>query len=117
MPRSRKNRVGECVYCGTVGPVTKDHIPPKTLFATRPPDLITVPCCEKCNKRFSRDDVYFRDVVSMRADIGDHPEARRNLEAVLRSAARPEQRKYWDGLLGGARLRDVYNPSGLYVGR
>lgn len=117
MGRSQKSKIGTCVYCGKVGPLTRDHIPPKTLFATRPPDLITVPCCEKCNKGFSGDDTYFRDVVSMRADVGDHPEVQRNMDAVLRSVVRPEQRKYWDGILGGAQLRDVLSPSGLYVGQ
>jgi len=46
----RKNKIGICVYCGKKLPLTKDHIPPKNLYSKpRPSNLITVPCCEKCN--------------------------------------------------------------------
>ena len=43
-----------CIYCGNTEDLTKDHIPPKTLFPKpRPSNLITVPCCKNCNGSFS----------------------------------------------------------------
>ncbi len=75
MPQRKKKRLGICVYCGRNGPVTRDHIPPKNLFATRPSNLITVPACEKCNRAACKDDEYFRLTITSRSDIGEHPEA------------------------------------------
>lgn len=51
-----------CYNCGkSAKKLSRDHIPPKCFF--RPPlptDLITVPCCKKCNESFSLDDEAFR---------------------------------------------------------
>ncbi len=41
-----------CTYCDDQA-TTKDHVPPKCFFTeTKPPNLITVPCCHDCNKLF-----------------------------------------------------------------
>ena len=35
-----------CVYCGSTGPLTDDHVPPKVIFTEpRSSNLITVPAC------------------------------------------------------------------------
>jgi hypothetical protein len=51
-----------CYNCGIKAKkLSRDHIPPKSFF--RPPlptNLITVPCCKKCNESFSLDDEAFR---------------------------------------------------------
>ncbi len=37
---------GECVYCGSVGKITDDHIPPENLLSKpRPNNLIKVQSC------------------------------------------------------------------------
>ena len=53
--------VKTCVYCGSVA-TTKDHVPPQGLFPNiKGLQLKTVPCCEKCNQEFSKDEPFFRD--------------------------------------------------------
>jgi hypothetical protein len=46
-----------CYLCGSTKDMTRDHIPPEGFF---PPDakenLITVPCCFRCNNSFTLDD-------------------------------------------------------------
>ena len=55
----------ECVYCGAFKPETVDHVPPRSLFLRKAPqNLITVPCCSKCNQEFAKDDDYVRLVFT-----------------------------------------------------
>ena len=91
-----------CVYCGSrKRKLTKDHIPPKCLFAKPlPQDLITVPCCLKCNKGASKDDEYFRSTLVFRRDAGEHAEAKRVVDSAVRSLQRPEARGFANSLLG-----------------
>jgi hypothetical protein len=46
-----------CYLCGDTKSITPDHVPPKGFFPEpRPSNLITVPCCARCNNSFSKDD-------------------------------------------------------------
>src|SRR5438105_2116110 len=81
--KGRAGTVGEetlrvtpaCVYCGERDATTEDHIPPRCLFGLPlPSTLIKVPSCFRCNNGASKDDEYFRMVLSFRHDI-DHPDA------------------------------------------
>jgi len=55
----------KCIYCGGIAD-TVDHIPPKNLFpTTRGLKLVTVPSCDRCNKGFSLDEVFFRDHMAV----------------------------------------------------
>jgi hypothetical protein len=46
-----------CYLCGDTHSITNDHVPPKGFFPEpRPSNLITVPCCARCNHAFSKDD-------------------------------------------------------------
>lgn len=50
-----------CAYCGQDNATTRDHIPPKSLFARPlPTNLITVPACLQCNNGASIDDDNFQ---------------------------------------------------------
>lgn len=92
MKEYRKQR-NSCAYCGASHSLTVDHIPPRTLFPKpRPSNLITVPCCKSCNEGASKDDEYFRLVLSMRYDTGDHPAVRGILPSVYRSLENPNKR-------------------------
>jgi hypothetical protein len=60
-----------CYLCGKSadetpeGKLTREHVPPRNLFPQpRPSDLITVPCCAKCNHDAHKDDEYLRLAVS-----------------------------------------------------
>jgi hypothetical protein len=109
---------GKCVYCGLVGTITDDHIPPKNLFSKpRPDNLIKVPCCLPCNSGFSKDDEYFRLMVIMREDVGSHPEYDRLWPTVYKSLARPEAELFKNALLQNMAFTGVQTESGLYVGR
>ena len=36
--RKAKQKQGTCVYCGKRGPITKDHVPPKSFFGDNADD-------------------------------------------------------------------------------
>ena len=90
MPNRNRRPRKECVYCGSRQNLTRDHVPPRCLFATPPQNAITVPCCQKCNQEASKDDEYFRSNLSGRRDVGDHPEASKVMEKSFRALHYPE---------------------------
>ena len=106
-----------CIYCGTTGKLTKDHVPPKNLFPTpRPSDLITVPACVRCNKSFEFDDEYFRIAVVVPADPERDPIAARLwAEKVVRGTLRRSPALKSTIIRSLVRL-DVTTPAGIYLG-
>lgn len=70
----------------------RDHIPPKTFFPQpRPSNLVTVPCCERCNSGASIDDDAFKAWFSIA--IGASPAAAAaNRGATLPSAFRRSEK-------------------------
>jgi hypothetical protein len=105
-----------CVYCGEIAS-TKDHVPPKLLFARpRPANLITVPSCRRCNSGFEKDDEYFRIVIGLRADVGDHPAAQNIFPALVRSLNRPAQRGFARSVVAAVTSKPVSTDAGLYLG-
>lgn len=49
-----------CIYCGNKPGKTRDHIPPQSLFPDpKPLQMVTVPCCEQCNKKYKKDEDVF----------------------------------------------------------
>ena len=80
-----------CVYCGSTASLTRDHAPPKALFANPlPSDLYSVPACRECNKSYERDDEYFAQVLLCRDDLASHPAVVRSLQKVHRAWRRAE---------------------------
>lgn len=106
-----------CVYCGLAPGTTRDHIPPKSLFPKPRPDLITVPCCETCRGNQSPDDEYFKNVIAMRHDVGDHPAAKQIIESVLRSYAKPRKKRFAHALFNSVHELDLHTPAGIYLGK
>lgn len=87
-----------CAICGNVvEKVTSDHIPPKSLFGTKPNNLITVPSCPDCNGGSSADDEYFR-LIASEVDTAVHPDAKKASEAIVRSIGRPQATGFRDSL-------------------
>lgn len=109
----------KCVYCGSKEKLTHDHIPPKNLFPRpRPSNLITVPSCRNCNNTISEDDSYFRDMVIMRHDAGDHPEAKKVFnKSVFKSLKRSQSKRYTQRLINSIYDVSLYTEAGIYVGR
>lgn len=107
-----------CVYCGDPNPSTRDHIPPKNLFATPlPSNLVTVPCCVECHKGTSKDDEYFRDMLTMRTDTFDNQGVQQVLQKVFRSYLRPEKRIAFSRLVESIREFDAISKAGLHLGK
>lgn len=67
---SKKNAEQLCVICGVKKATTKDHVPPKSIFAKpRPSDLVTIPACHSCNVSGSVADEEFGAFVAMATTI------------------------------------------------
>lgn len=107
-----------CIYCGTKNPETKDHVPPKGIFAPpRPNDLITVPCCKKCHKGTSIDDEYFRNMLAMNKEIFNHPDVQGVLPKIHRALAKPEKRNFTKNLLKSIKEVEIVTDSGILLGK
>lgn len=105
-----------CAYCGGSKRLTDDHIPPKNLFSKpRPSSLITVPACETCHSRTSKDDEYFRIKLCLRDDAGNHPSARNTWEALFRSLSRKEAAGLRKSFLSDIRRVQAKTLGGLYA--
>jgi hypothetical protein len=89
--------------------------PPKNIFSKpRPGNLITVPSCYNCNSKASKDDEYFRNVLTMRYDTFEHPDATKNWKTILRSIKRPESSGLRNEILSGLKPVDLVTPSGIF---
>ncbi|HUU44446.1 MAG TPA: hypothetical protein VM118_01830 [Acidobacteriota bacterium] len=54
----------KCVYCRCRAATERDHVVPRELFPKPRPQLITVPACEECNRGYSKDEEFFRLIVT-----------------------------------------------------
>ncbi|MBC8484970.1 MAG: hypothetical protein H8D45_02905 [Bacteroidetes bacterium] len=117
MPNKR-NKKGECVYCGKMKSITKDHIPPKCLFSKpRPNNLISVPSCESCRIKYTKDDEYFKNMLALRIDAFDHPEAKKIIPSVIRSYEKKHKIGFRKSLFDNLREVELRTKSGLIVGK
>jgi hypothetical protein len=105
-----------CVYCGGKNPKTRDHVPPKGIFAPPRPILVTVPCCSDCHNATSFDDEYFRNMLAMRNDTHNHPDVQGILPKVYRALEKSEQKKFRSSLLRSIKDVSVKTSSGIYLG-
>jgi len=85
----------ECAYCGSREKLTRDHIPPRSLFGRpRPNDLITVPSCYPCNNGISKDDEYFNLFVKLGIDRDRFPKENADSVETIKNLARPRSRGF-----------------------
>jgi len=106
-----------CVLCGKEGANSADHIPPKGIIQSkyRGNKLITVPAHIECNKRWEKDDTYFRDNVVMTVSSVSE-KARELLDAkVGRSLKRGQSEKYRQQLSKETSSMEIRTPSNLYL--
>jgi hypothetical protein len=73
-----------CIYCQQRAATTRDHVPPKFLFAEpRPNTLITVPACDVCNgSTIALDEEYFVGLLNW-GDASQTPEGKRLWQTKL----------------------------------
>lgn len=118
MSRNLPKKTGECVYCGDVGSITYDHIPPKSLFAKpKPQNLVTVPSCLACNGGASDDDEYFRLLCTARHDTHDHPDAKAGWSTAFRGLTKPRKVLFKNAFLETCREVAVHTDAGVYLGQ
>jgi hypothetical protein len=92
--------MGMCAYCGEWLEITRDHVPPRSLFSKpRPNYLITVPSCYPCNKGFSKHDEYFNLVVRLNIDRNKFPNENADSVKAINNLARPESLGFAKSLL------------------
>lgn len=110
--------IGTCTYCGALGPVTSDHVPPKNLF-TRPypRNMWTVPACAKCNGGFSKDDDYFRTALTITEKAKGRAARDAILPTVMRGLNNPKARRHQVSLLSRSAVIERWSSGGVYLGR
>jgi hypothetical protein len=110
------NNRRQCVYCGATKNLSLDHVPPRNLFAKpRPSNLVTVPSCTLCNTAASKDDEYFRLMLSMSEDTGDHPDVQGNLPTIVRSLTKINKLGFARSLAKHVSMVELRSQAGLYL--
>jgi hypothetical protein len=112
-------RWDQCAYCGSTIHLTRDHVPPRSFFPTPPPpDLITVPSCEKCNAGFQRDEEYARFVLTVDEHAHGNEDRNALLPKILRFSARRESRNILSNFYNSLGWNYRPSPGGqIAVGR
>ena len=108
----------KCIYCGSKEGLTKDHIPPKSLFVNpRPSNLITVPCCNHCNNSFSMDDEYMQVMFSMRLGVHKKNAVKKNWDKILRNLGRSESKGFYQSIIKSIKQVDVKTMDDIQLGK
>jgi hypothetical protein len=106
-----------CIYCGVREGTTDDHIPPRGLFASPRPNLVTVPCCEECQGVQQKDDEYFIRTIVFKRGIADNRSSGIAQSAALRALYRPRKAAFTRAFIDTVRLATLHSPEGLYLGK
>lgn len=117
MARRRKRpEEGQCVYCGKIKELTRDHVPPASFFDDPPPsNLTTIPSCYQCNNGFGVIDDYVRLMLVLDEKAAGNQDRKGVLPRALRYSQRREARRILSAFFES--LKQVYrpNPKGIYV--
>jgi hypothetical protein len=110
-----------CYICGKEDADTDDHVPPKNIFLKKyrniGDDLITIPAHQNCNKRFEKDDEYFRFCLSI-PSYWDSEKAREMWDVKMKDQLhRPESQGFRSYLLKNIKPIDLYTEAGIYLGK
>src|SRR6516162_4089252 len=98
----------ECVFCRNQCLSTRDHVPPKGLFAEpRPQNLITVPACRKCNEGANLDDEFMQR-FAMAQGTETNEDANAVGQIILRAMSKPEKKGMRMGLLKSLTPAQVF---------
>jgi len=107
----------KCAYCGDVGSMTEDHIPPQCIFPKpRTTSLIKVDCCEPCRKGWSKDDEEFRRFVWSAEGAEKHPSFDKAVDSIISSITRPESKYYKNKVMNSLEDVEAYSESGIFLG-
>jgi hypothetical protein len=93
---NKEQDINACAYCGARNSTSDDHIPPESLFADpKPSNLITVPSCERCHRGTYLDDEYFKTIITLRDEVGEHPDVKKILPSTIRGLKGVAKWKYY----------------------
>jgi hypothetical protein len=111
---AKKRKQGMCIYCGELGPITRDHVPPQSIFPDpKPADRIAVPACRACNDAFKLDDEYFRTFLVAGSYKNSGARGLWNQKII----GSPNADSIRQILRGSLRDFELKSPSGLYLGK
>lgn len=111
-----KQKIRECVYCGELKEVTKDHVIPTCLFIKPYPlNLITVKACNDCNKAKSLNDDYLRDFLVGDNWVSQNPNTRKLFEKMV-SSHRQGKSVIGRDSENKAKLEPFHTKGGIYLG-
>ncbi len=109
---------GTCAFCGITGHVTDDHIPPQSLFpSSKPSELLFVPGCSTCNQGWTKDDEFFKTVVTLSEHSDNSSNANAARASSLRALNRPNAKGFSKMLLSKTFHANVFTPGGVFVER
>ena len=108
-----------CYLCGVVltkEQYTRDHVFPDCLFPHpyAGPELITLPCCQRCQKEYKHDEEYFRNNIAILSDR-DNPVVLKIWEKAL-SCFRKSPSLHRD-ILKRVKTVDLRSEGGIYLGK
>jgi hypothetical protein len=109
-----------CYLCGKSGADDRDHVPPKAFLDRgnyRGVPRITLPTHKACNREFSADEEYVRDLVGPAAQLLRLSGVQRVIENADRSRTRPAGAKRRREFLKKAVPVTIRSPAGLYLNR
>jgi hypothetical protein len=96
----QREKLQECVYCGSMADLTDEHVPPKLVFPKpRPSDLITVRACRQCNEAGSKDADYIRIYLSLHPFTKSLPAVALSKSSIRRGFERPAARNFLHGFI------------------
>jgi hypothetical protein len=117
IPSSLRRRRRLCAYCGQERELTRDHVPPRTLFSKPFPDNIpTVPACSPCNASFKKDDEYSQTVLSIDFKAAGHRDVLGGMSTMARALSYPQAHGFMQSLLRNSRPTGLLTPSGARIG-
>src|SRR5262245_2052117 len=109
--------VDVCAYCSAENPQTVDHVPPKLMLeAPYPDNLVTVPACDDCNKKFMKNDEYTRTAIALDFRAAGNSAAQSRLPKIFRSLQYPQAKKFADYLKGQLKPTDIVDGTGKPLG-
>jgi hypothetical protein len=105
-----------CVICGIRNAVTKDHVPPRGIFAKpRPNNLIKVPSCFPCNNNASDLDERFRVYLGLHVAGTSDNRNKQLMQEGLRTLR--HNRKLYRTILRGLSPVYLTTPEGIIFER
>jgi len=114
MMRRRGQR--PCTYCGKLAFLTRDHVPPKRMFPSNSPNLITVPACLVCNRLWSKDDEHVRAAVGLRREVENNPAIQELLPAIIRGVQRAGLGGSTGSIVKSMEPMPLFTPAGVFAG-